>query len=87
VWIVVAFLALLRGLRMVLAARPGRPAARTFVRRGMLCCVEGPTANGGAFRHYRYQPSMPWLAQRGLSLGMKLENWPPAGVSAHGMLG
>ena len=27
------------------------------------------------------------LAQRGLSLGMKLENWPPAGVSAHGMLG
>ncbi|NLA67794.1 MAG: DNA-directed RNA polymerase subunit alpha [Gammaproteobacteria bacterium] len=27
------------------------------------------------------------LAQRGLSLGMKLETWPPAGVSAHGMLG
>lgn len=27
------------------------------------------------------------LAQRGLSLGMKLENWPPAGVSNHGMLG
>src|SRR5690606_17731370 len=27
------------------------------------------------------------LAQRGLSLGMKLENWPPAGVAAHGMLG
>ena len=27
------------------------------------------------------------LAQRGLSLGMKLENWPPAGISAHGMLG
>ena len=27
------------------------------------------------------------LAQRALSLGMKLENWPPAGVSAHGMLG
>ena len=27
------------------------------------------------------------LAQRGLSLGMKLENWPPAGVSQHGMLG
>ncbi|MDH5834000.1 DNA-directed RNA polymerase subunit alpha [Luteimonas kalidii] len=27
------------------------------------------------------------LAQRGLSLGMKLENWPPAGVSSHGMLG
>ena len=27
------------------------------------------------------------LAQRGLSLGMKLENWPPAGVSAHGMMG
>ncbi|MGV8932287.1 MAG: DNA-directed RNA polymerase subunit alpha [Luteimonas sp.] len=27
------------------------------------------------------------LAQRGLSLGMKLENWPPVGVSAHGMLG
>src|SRR5690606_38685842 len=23
------------------------------------------------------------LAQRGLLLGMKLENWPPAGVSAH----
>ena len=22
------------------------------------------------------------LAQRGLSLGMKLENWPPAGISA-----
>jgi DNA-directed RNA polymerase subunit alpha len=27
------------------------------------------------------------LAQRDLSLGMKLENWPPAGVSSHGMLG
>jgi len=27
------------------------------------------------------------LAQRGLALGMKLENWPPTGVSAHGMLG
>ena len=27
------------------------------------------------------------LAQRGLSLGMKLENWPPAGVSANGMMG
>ena len=27
------------------------------------------------------------LAQRGLSLGMKLENWPPAGVSQHGILG
>ena len=27
------------------------------------------------------------LAQRGLSLGMKLENWPPAGAAAHGMLG
>ena len=27
------------------------------------------------------------LAQRGLSLGMKLENWPPAGVAQHGMLG
>ena len=27
------------------------------------------------------------LAQRGLSLGMKLENWPPAGVAAHGMMG
>ena len=27
------------------------------------------------------------LAQRGLSLGMKLENWPPAGVASHGMLG
>lgn len=27
------------------------------------------------------------LAQRGLSLGMKLENWPPVGVSQHGMLG
>ena len=26
------------------------------------------------------------LAARGLSLGMKLENWPPAGVQ-HGMLG
>lgn len=27
------------------------------------------------------------LAQRGLALGMKLENWPPAGVAQHGMLG
>ncbi|MGY0503680.1 DNA-directed RNA polymerase subunit alpha [Luteimonas sp. e5] len=27
------------------------------------------------------------LAQHGLSLGMKLENWPPAGVAQHGMLG
>ena len=27
------------------------------------------------------------LAQRGLSLGMKLENWPPAGISSHGMMG
>jgi DNA-directed RNA polymerase subunit alpha len=27
------------------------------------------------------------LAQRGLSLGMKLENWPPAGALQHGMLG
>lgn len=27
------------------------------------------------------------LAQNGLSLGMKLENWPPVGVAAHGMLG
>ncbi|MDR1075570.1 MAG: DNA-directed RNA polymerase subunit alpha [Xanthomonadaceae bacterium] len=27
------------------------------------------------------------LAQRGLSLGMKLENWPPTGVAQHGMLG
>ncbi|MBV2209267.1 MAG: DNA-directed RNA polymerase subunit alpha [Thermomonas sp.] len=27
------------------------------------------------------------LAQKGLSLGMKLENWPPAGVSSHGMIG
>ncbi len=27
------------------------------------------------------------LAQHGLSLGMKLDNWPPAGVSQHGMLG
>src|SRR5690606_9848486 len=27
------------------------------------------------------------LAQRGLSRGMKLENWPPAGVASHGMLG
>ena len=27
------------------------------------------------------------VAQRGLSLGMKLENWPPAGIAAHGMLG
>ena len=27
------------------------------------------------------------LAQRGLSLGMKLENWPPAGIAQHGMLG
>ena len=27
------------------------------------------------------------LAQKGLSLGMKLENWPPAGVASHGMLG
>lgn len=27
------------------------------------------------------------LAQRGLSLGMKLENWPPTYVASHGMLG
>jgi DNA-directed RNA polymerase subunit alpha len=27
------------------------------------------------------------LAQRGLSLGMKLANWPPAGVASHGMMG
>ncbi|MFN3702475.1 DNA-directed RNA polymerase subunit alpha [Thermomonas sp.] len=27
------------------------------------------------------------LAQKGLSLGMKLENWPPAGVASHGMMG
>ena len=27
------------------------------------------------------------LAQRGLSLGMKLENWPPTGAAQHGMLG
>ncbi|KAG1085550.1 hypothetical protein G6F40_014170 [Rhizopus arrhizus] len=27
------------------------------------------------------------LAPRGLSLGRKLENWPPAGVASHGMLG
>lgn len=27
------------------------------------------------------------LAQRSLSLGMKLENWPPAGITSHGMLG
>ena len=27
------------------------------------------------------------LAQRGLSLGMKVDHWPPAGVAAHGMLG
>lgn len=27
------------------------------------------------------------LAQRALSLGMKLENWPPSGMSSHGMLG
>lgn len=27
------------------------------------------------------------LAQRGLSLGMKLENWPPPGMSGHGMIG
>ena len=27
------------------------------------------------------------LAQRGLSLGMKLENWPPAGIATHGMMG
>ena len=27
------------------------------------------------------------LAARGLTLGMKLENWPPAGIAAHGMLG
>ncbi|ECH9271828.1 hypothetical protein AAP84_25880, partial [Salmonella enterica subsp. enterica] len=60
--IVVAILALLRGLRLVLALRPGRPAREPAVRRGVLCCVEGSTANGGAFRHYRYQPSMPWLA-------------------------
>ena len=26
-------------------------------------------------------------AQRGLSLGMKLENWPPAGIASHGMMG
>jgi len=39
VWIVVAILALLRGLRLVLAARPGRPAREPAVRRGMVCCV------------------------------------------------
>jgi DNA-directed RNA polymerase subunit alpha len=27
------------------------------------------------------------LASRGLSLGMKLENWPPAGIASHGMMG
>ncbi len=27
------------------------------------------------------------LAQHGLSLGMKLDNWPPAGIAQHGMLG
>jgi DNA-directed RNA polymerase subunit alpha len=27
------------------------------------------------------------LAQRGLSLGTKLDNWPPAGAASHGMLG
>ncbi len=27
------------------------------------------------------------LAQRGLSLGSKLEDWPPAGVASHGMMG
>jgi len=27
------------------------------------------------------------LAQRGLSLGMKVDNWPPAGVNQHGMMG
>ena len=27
------------------------------------------------------------LAQRGLSLGMKLENWPPTGIASHGMMG
>jgi len=27
------------------------------------------------------------LAQHGLALGMKLDNWPPAGVSGHGMMG
>ncbi|MDO4709379.1 MAG: DNA-directed RNA polymerase subunit alpha [Pseudomonadota bacterium] len=27
------------------------------------------------------------LAQRGLALGMKLDNWPPAGAAQHGMLG
>lgn len=27
------------------------------------------------------------LAQHGLSLGMKVDNWPPAGVSQHGMMG
>ena len=27
------------------------------------------------------------LAQRGLALGMKLDNWPPAGIASHGMLG
>ncbi|KAG1529404.1 hypothetical protein G6F50_018023 [Rhizopus delemar] len=42
----------------VLDDLPREPA----VRRGMLCCVEGSTVAGGASRHYRYQPSMPWLA-------------------------
>ena len=27
------------------------------------------------------------LNQRGLSLGMKIENWPPAGAMSHGMMG
>jgi DNA-directed RNA polymerase subunit alpha len=27
------------------------------------------------------------LAQRGLSLGMKLENWPPTGIASNGMMG
>jgi len=27
------------------------------------------------------------LAQQGLALGMKLDNWPPVGMSGHGMLG
>ena len=27
------------------------------------------------------------LAQCSLSLGMKLDNWPPAGITSHGMLG
>ncbi|GEM_PF-4691608 len=66
---IVAFLALLHGLRMVLIVPPGRPARGPMAHRGihtgrlpMLETTEGSTVAGGALSHDRYQPSMPWLA-------------------------